>query len=272
MVFGMNWAYMPIGENYSYDFWGKPDDFIKKALHSEMTLLRDMGVNAVRVYTGIPPRWIEYMYREYGIYTILNHAMGRYGHVIDGTWRRPDQLRRRADPGGSDRGDRAARPKDYQRHAGALDVAPREREQLRPLLGGPEIEDLPEEQQGDARATYLYSLMGEAIDAMHAVDEQPPRRDRERRPAVPRRHREEAPNLDIMGSNVYRGYSSGDLFERVSEVLGVPFVYTEFGSDAYNAGRSARTTSRRPSTCCRCGRRSTSTPTASAGPATPSVA
>ena len=28
-VFGMNWGYMPIGENYSYAFWDKPDEFIE---------------------------------------------------------------------------------------------------------------------------------------------------------------------------------------------------------------------------------------------------
>ena len=36
LVFGMNWGYMPIGENYTYDFWGKPDDFIKAVLAREM--------------------------------------------------------------------------------------------------------------------------------------------------------------------------------------------------------------------------------------------
>ena len=29
MVFGMNWDYFPIGTNYSYDFWGQPDEFIR---------------------------------------------------------------------------------------------------------------------------------------------------------------------------------------------------------------------------------------------------
>ena len=40
MVYGMNWTYIPIGENYAYDFWGQPDDFIKAALAVEMPLLR----------------------------------------------------------------------------------------------------------------------------------------------------------------------------------------------------------------------------------------
>ena len=40
MVFGMNWGYMPIGQNYTYDFWGKPDDVIIEALEDEMRLLK----------------------------------------------------------------------------------------------------------------------------------------------------------------------------------------------------------------------------------------
>ena len=28
MVLGMNWDYLPIGQNYSYDLWGQPDDFV----------------------------------------------------------------------------------------------------------------------------------------------------------------------------------------------------------------------------------------------------
>jgi hypothetical protein len=86
MVNGMNWDYFPIGTNYSYSLWNQPDDFIKKALDDEMSLLRAMGVNAIRVYAGIPKKWIEYIYREHGIYTMLNHSFGRYGLTLDGAW------------------------------------------------------------------------------------------------------------------------------------------------------------------------------------------
>ena len=79
MVNGMNWDYFPIGTNYDYNFWGQPDSFIKNALDYEMGLLQNMGVNAIRVYTGITPRWVEYIYDNYGIYTMLNHSFGRYG-------------------------------------------------------------------------------------------------------------------------------------------------------------------------------------------------
>ncbi len=49
MVRGMNWDYVPIGTNYNYSLWTQPDDLIRDALASEMTLLKRMGVNAIQV-------------------------------------------------------------------------------------------------------------------------------------------------------------------------------------------------------------------------------
>ena len=85
MINGMNWDYVPIGTNYSYDFWSKSDSFIKSALDNEMSLLKNMGVNVIRVYTGMQPRWVQYIYENYGIYTMINHSFGRYGLTINGT-------------------------------------------------------------------------------------------------------------------------------------------------------------------------------------------
>ncbi len=87
MVNGMNWDYIPIGTNtVDANFWKKSDDIIKAGLDSEMSLLKNMGVNVIRQYTGVPARWIEYIYKNYGIYTMLNHPFGRYGLTLDGVW------------------------------------------------------------------------------------------------------------------------------------------------------------------------------------------
>jgi len=86
MVNGMNWDYFPIGTNFNYSIWDESPEFIQEALDNEMGLLQNMGVNAIRVYTGIPKEWIEYIYDNYGIYTMLNHSFGRYGLTIDGSW------------------------------------------------------------------------------------------------------------------------------------------------------------------------------------------
>ena len=83
---GMNWDYFPIGTNYNYSLWKQPDDVIKAALDNEMSLLRNMGVNTIRQYAGVPAKWITYIYQNYGIYTMLNHSFGRYGLTINGSW------------------------------------------------------------------------------------------------------------------------------------------------------------------------------------------
>jgi hypothetical protein len=44
----------------------------------------------------------------------------------------------------------------------------------------------------------------------------------------------ECKDVDILGSNVYRGVSFGDLFERVKKEYGKPVLFTEFGADAFN--------------------------------------
>ena len=58
---GMNWDYFPVGTNYTYSLWNQSDDFIKRALDYEMGLLKNMGVNTIRQYTGVPSKWITYI-------------------------------------------------------------------------------------------------------------------------------------------------------------------------------------------------------------------
>ena len=64
IINGMNWDYFPIGTNYSYSLWEQSDAFIKTALDAEMNLLKEMGVNTIRVYEGIQPKWITYIYER----------------------------------------------------------------------------------------------------------------------------------------------------------------------------------------------------------------
>jgi hypothetical protein len=84
MINGMNWD-TTNWYHYTYSLWNQSDDVIKAALDSEMGLLKNR-VNVIRQYTGIPAKWIEYIYENYGIYTMLNHTFGRYGLTINGVW------------------------------------------------------------------------------------------------------------------------------------------------------------------------------------------
>ena len=236
MVFGMNWGYMPIGQNYTYDFWGKPDDIIIEALKDEMGLLKEMGVNVIRQHIGIPPRWITYIYENYGIYTVLNHTVGRYGLTIDGVWVSPvDYSEERFRTVVKE--EMAELVKEYKDTPGLLMWLLGNENNYGLYWKSSEIEDLPEAQQGDARATYLYSLFGEITDQIHAMDDNHPVAIANGDVGFLEVIKKECPSIDVFGSNVYRGASSRDIFERVETELGVPFMYTEFGSDAYDAKR-----------------------------------
>ena len=234
MIFGMNWGYMPIGQNYTYDFWGQPDEFIEAVLATEMPLLQDMGVNAIRMYVGMPPRWVQYVYENYGIYTILNHPLARWGVTVNGTWY-PN----------TDYSDPAVREQVRNEVKALVDEFQDTPGMLMWLLGNEnnyglswasfEIEALPEGEQNEARARYLYSLFGEVIDDIKARDP--------RRPVAIANGdlqyidliAELCPNLDVLGSNVYRGISARDFYQVIEDKLGVPALFTEFGADAYNA-------------------------------------
>ena len=235
MVFGMNWGYIPVGENYRYSLWDQPDEFIIEALDAEMSMLREMGVNSIRLFSEIPPRWVEHIYDEYGIMTAVNHLMGRYGFEVNGRFVPETDY--------SDETTRRAILADLER---TVEAYRETRGVLMYLLGNEnnyglswtsfEIEDLPEDAD-DPRAEYLYTLMGEGAALVSGLDDRHPvalaNGDINYLDVIART----CPEVDIMGANVYRGVSSGDLFRRVRDEMGVPFVYTEFGADAYDAKR-----------------------------------
>ncbi len=234
MVFGMNWGYMPIGQNYTYSLWNQPDDVIVEALAREMPLLKDMGVNCIRHYVGIPARWIEYIYDEYGIYTILNPLVARYGYTINGVWTPTVDY--------SDPALRTALKDDIRALAEEFRNIPG---LLMWLLGNEnnyglswssfEIEALPEGERQAARARYLYSLFDELTVILQGLDPHHPVAIANGDIQYIDLIAEECTHLDIMGTNVYRGISVRDLYDVVERKLNVPVVFTEFGADAWNA-------------------------------------
>ena len=162
-VQGVNWDYFPVGTTTTYNFWARPDDFIRQALNREMGLIQAMGGNAIRVYNGIPPRWVEYIYDTFGIWSIVNHPVGRYGVTLSGTYI-PN----------TDYSDEAVRRLLRDEVTALVDEFQGTRGLLMWLLGNEnnyglewssaETEDLPVGEQYEVKARYLYSLMGEIVD------------------------------------------------------------------------------------------------------------
>jgi len=234
MVLGMNWGYMPIGENYTYSLWTKPDDIIIAALDKEMTLLQAMGVNTIRHYVGIPPRWVKYIYEKYGIFTVLNHTVGRYGLTLDGVW---TPITDYSDPKVREflKAELRAMVEEYRNTPGVLMYLLGNENNYGLSWSSFEIEALPEGERNAAKARFLYSLFGEITTEIKAIDPDRPvaiaNGDLQYVDIIA----EECGNIDVFGSNVYRGISARDFYQVVDEKLGKPCMFTEFGSDAFNA-------------------------------------
>jgi hypothetical protein len=234
MINGMNWDYFPIGTNYSYILWDQPDPIIKAALDDEMALLANMGVNSIRAYTGIPKKWITYIYETYGIYTILNHSFGRYGLSVEGVWYPNTDY---ADP--KVRALLLSEVKklaeDYKDTPGLLLYLLGNENNYGLFWEGAETEDIPmEDRKSTLKALPMYTLFNEGAKAIKSMDVNHPvalcNGDLLFLDIIAK----ECIDVDIFGTNVYRGISFGDLFDRVKKEYGKPVLFTEFGADAFN--------------------------------------
>ncbi|MDZ7605919.1 MAG: glycoside hydrolase family 2 TIM barrel-domain containing protein [Cyclobacteriaceae bacterium] len=235
MVNGMNWDYFPIGTNFSYSLWKQPDDIIMAALDAEMSLLKNMGVNVVRQYTGVPAKWIRYIYEKYGIYTMLNHSFGRYGLTLDGAWVANTEY---ADPRVKKllMAEVADMVANYKDTPGLLLYLLGNENNYGLFWEGAETEDIPmEDRKSTPRAIALYKLFNEATVAMKEADKSHPVAICNGDLLFLEIIKEECKDIDIFGTNMYRGISFGDAFQRVKDELNKPILFTEFGADAYNA-------------------------------------
>ncbi|MEO0639487.1 MAG: glycoside hydrolase family 2 TIM barrel-domain containing protein, partial [Bacteroidota bacterium] len=239
MINGMNWDYFPIGTNFNYSLWSESDAVVRAALDREMSLLQNMGVNAVRMYTGVPPKWIAYIYEKYGIHTMLNHSFGRYGLTIDGSWVAITDYR---EPKTKEllMSEATKLAEQYKNTPGLLLYLLGNENNYGLFWAGAETEAFPEGEEqlravGEARGRPMYKLMNDAAKAMKSIDGSHP-------VAICNGDllfidivAEECTDVDIYGTNMYRGVSFTDAFDRVKKEYGKPIMFTEFGADAFNA-------------------------------------
>lgn len=240
IINGMNWDFVPIGTNVvNANFWSKSDDIIKAGLETEMSLLKNMGVNVIRQYTGVPKRWIQYIYEQYGIYTILNHSFGRYGLTIDGVWT-PITIYDDEKTASLLMSEVTSLVEEYKDTPGLLLYLLGNENNYGLFWQGAETEDFPDDEAqrnyiGEKRGRPMYKLMNQAAIAIKAIDSSHPVAICNGDLLFVDIVAEECKDVDIFGTNVYRGSSFTDMFDVVSEKLDMPLMFTEFGADAFNA-------------------------------------
>lgn len=244
IINGMNWDVIPIGKDaVSADFWKSSDEIIKLGLDHEMSLLRDMNINTIRHYSDIPPKWIEYIYKNYGIYTMINHSFGRYGMAIDGEWN-PITDYSNSKMQKILLSEIESMVKEYKNTPGLLLYLLGNENNYGLFWSGAETEDFPEEEAkkmavGEKYGRPMYRLMNEASKIIKKLDSNHPVAICNGDNLFIEIIAKECVDIDILGVNSYRGASFTDLFKSVKEVLNKPLLFTEFGADAFNAVTSS---------------------------------
>jgi len=235
MINGMNWDYYPIGTNFTYSLWKQPDDIIKSALDAEMLLLKNMGVNVIRQYSGVPAKWVKYIYEKYGIYTMLNHSFGRYGLTINGTWT-PNTEYSDIETKKLLLSEVKALAKEYKNTPGLLLYLLGNENNYGLFWDGAETEDIPmKDRKSTKRARSMYKLFNDAALAMKKIDDSHPIAMCNGDLLFLDIIAKECQDVDIYGTNMYRGISFRDAFQKVKDDLNKPILFTEFGADAFNA-------------------------------------
>ncbi len=231
---GVVWAFTPIGETYNYNLFAHSDDYVMKMIDTDMPMLKAMGVNVIRCFSTIPPRWVEYIYTKYGIYTVVNDLLGRYGCSVNGTWYPTtdysDYYTREALIAQA-----RATAESYKDTKGVLMYMFGNESNYGLVWSSTEIENLPTGEQNVVKAGYLYDLLEKAMAACKEIDPNRPvgivNGDTQYLELIAKL----CPSLDVLGVNAYRGYKFYDSFyENVADVLDKPIVLTESGADAFN--------------------------------------
>ncbi|MDX8381198.1 MAG: hypothetical protein R8M14_03720 [Ghiorsea sp.] len=231
---GVVWGYSPKGENYSYNLWAQPESFIKKVVDQEFGLMHEAGINTIRSFGVIPTKWVEYVYKTYGIRFVINHLFGRYGFNVNGSWK---PLTNYADPNTRKaiKQDVLAMVEKYKNTEGVLMFALGNENNYGLSWSSFEIENLPVGERNREKAKSLYSLFNEAIVEAKQIDSSHlytiVNGDIQYLDLV----KTLCPSLDILGSNAYRGKSFTSLWADVKKTYDLPIVFMEFGSDAFNA-------------------------------------
>jgi len=240
IINGMNWDMIPIGKDaVSANFWKNSDEIIKLGLDHEMSLLKDMNINTIRHYSDIPAKWVQYIYENYGIYTMINHSFGRYGMTVDEKWN-PITDYSNSKMQEILLSEIETMVSDYKNTPGLLLYLLGNENNYGLFWSGAETEDFPEEESkkkavGEKYGRPMYKLMNMAAKKIKELDSNNPVAICNGDDLFIDLVAEECKDIDIFGVNSYRGASFTNLFKTVKETLNKPLLFTEFCADAYNS-------------------------------------
>lgn len=238
LIRGVCYNPIPIGANYEYDLWNEQSP----ALVIDGPLMAQMNVNTVRVYhPGKNPaemkKIVNGLYQRHGIHTLLGHHLG--------FWAWPPVNYADSDSCERVKQDVLEMVRTYKNEPGILGwILGNENNYAFDLdylpwttrcWSTPAIDALStEEQKRLERARIYYSFVNDLAREIKKIDKRHPvimafGETRSLDSAA-----KYAPDVDVLGLNIYRGASFGNLFREIQQKSGKPMMLIEFGCDRFN--------------------------------------
>ncbi len=234
LINGVIYNPTPIGEGPGYNFFQdrpKPWEVV------DGKLMKDMGINAVRIYTTYDDleatrEFIQDMYENYGIYTAVSDWLGLW--KPNANYANPSF--------------RNEIKSDVLRMVKALKNEPGV---LMWILGNehnytfsgkirfwtsPEIEEIKRPYQRQLkRAEIFYSFVDDIAAKIKEIDPSRPVALSNGEVSYLQVASEVCENIDLLAIIAYRGKVFGNMFERIRDTFDKPIFLSEFGCDSYDA-------------------------------------
>lgn len=195
----------------------------------DFSLMKDMGCNTIRVYhhpLPVKKEVLRDLYERYGIMTIMGDFLGKYAHGSKAQW----------NPG-TDYNNEEHRVNMMESVLGMVKEYKDEPFVLFWLLGNENVYGYACNADKDPDA--FFSFANEVAKKIKEIDPEHPVAICSGDILFLDRFGAHAPDIDIFGTNAYRGdFGFGYLWRQVREVADKPAFITEYGCSAYYEGKS----------------------------------
>ena len=233
-----NWMEEDFNANGKID--GPYDSFVDKSRNNlqdknepavgDFKLMRDMGVNTIRMYhhpKTINKDLMRAMYKDYGIRVILGDFLGKYAIGSGASWYP-----------GTDYNNEEHKKKMMESVLGMVKEFKDEPYVLFWLLGNENVYGFA--CNADKEPEAFFKFANEVARRIKEIDPEHPVAICSGDVLFLDKFGKNSPDVDIFGTNAYRGdYGFGFLWRQVKEETGKPVFITEYGCPAFALGTSA---------------------------------
>lgn len=235
VIKGVCYSPIPIGKNYTFDFWQQDLDVFRK----DAQLMEELGVNTIRIYQPGPDiaktkEIINFFYENFGIRTVMGNWLEFWEGAV------PDY----ADPGFRKRvkDNCLQMVKEFKDEPAILiwtlgneNNFSFGKEKLR-VWTNPQLEEISDPmKKREAMAEIYYKFVNELAGEIKKIDKAHPVALGNGGIDNIEIAQKFSDNFDLLACSVYNGKSFGSAFSKIENNWGKPFFFSEFGCDSFNA-------------------------------------